>query len=142
MKQLSRKEQVARFIFEKPHSRTQDIAEGLYITESGVATLLKGLIEDEAVTRQKDGRFYRYTVTEAYIAESVSSEADCLAQEKRLLELRRLEQIAEQLEAKGLLRRASTVWAQLTGMQNSPLGVGLIAMRRNQCTRSLKCRNH
>lgn len=141
MKQLSRKEQIANFILENPSSRAQDIAEGLYITESGVSTLLKGLVEDEAVTRHKDGRFYRYTVTEAYLAEVESSEAESFAQQQRLLELRRLEKVAEQLEAKGFLRRAATVWAQLTGMQNSPLGVGLIAMRRNQCTRGLKCRH-
>ena len=139
MKQLSRKEQVARFIFEKPHSRAQDIAEGLYITESGVAVLLKGLIEDEAITRSKDGRFYRYTVTEVYIAEVVLGEAESHVQEQRILELRRLEQVAEQLEARGLRRRAATVWAQLSGMQNSALGVGLIAHRRNQCIRSMKC---
>ncbi|MCI5275838.1 hypothetical protein OM265_08630 [Escherichia albertii] len=135
---LSRRARVANFIHLNPGASSPFIAESLNITSRECNAVLSRLTNEGKLIREECGFKKTYRTPGNYIPVVESNNYEKFPVVHNVSEIRRVEEQVATLEKRGLWRRAQTLLAELSAMQNSASGVGLIALRRNRCVRNMR----
>lgn len=135
--QAERQKLIAKYLLSNPNSSVLEISEELALTDRSVRYAVATMINEEKLTRirgERDNRVFLFSVSTWY-AEEITNEGKTSPIDDNKKLCRSLEQTALELEARGFWRRAATVWAELSAIQQTGAGVGVIANRRNTCVR-------
>lgn len=137
---IERQKAVAHYLLENPQASPAQISEALCLTDRATRYIIGVMTESGMILRTRnaiDGRCHHFVLSGWYADELLNGPAP---EPEEPGQLRQLESTATQLEKRGLWRRAATVWAELSRLQNTVTGVATIASRRNRCIRSARAR--
>ena len=132
---FERQKAVAHYLLENPQASPEQISEALCLTDRATRYIIGVMTESGMILRTRnavDGRIHNFIVSDWYADELVNGPAPDPTEHGHL---RQLEATANQLESRGLWRRAATVWAELSRLQKTVTGVAMVASRRNRCIR-------
>lgn len=130
---FERQKAVAHYLLENPQASPVQISEALCLTDRATRYIIGVMTERGMILRTRnavDGRIHNFIVNDWYASELINGPAP-----EAIGKDRQLEATANQLESRGLWRRAATVWAELSRLQKTVTGVATIASRRNRCIR-------
>ncbi|WP_333497536.1 PerC family transcriptional regulator [Kluyvera sp. CHPC 1.2972] len=130
---FERQKAVAHYLLENPQASPVQISEALCLTDRATRYIIGVMTERGMILRTRnavDGRIHNFIVSDWYASELIDGPAPAALGKDR-----QLEATANQLESRGLWRRAATVWAELSRLQKTVTGVATIASRRNRCIR-------
>ena len=137
---IERQNAVANYLFDNPQASPAEISEALCMTDRATRYIVSLMVNNGMIIRTKniiDGRCHRLALSDWYADELAHGPA---TEPAAFNQLRQLEATATQLEQRGLWRRAATVWAELSRMQQTVTGVAMIATQRNRCIRTARAR--
>ncbi|EPO2591175.1 hypothetical protein ACT8MX_003327 [Escherichia albertii] len=135
---LSRRARVTNFIHLNPGASSSFISKSLNITNRECIASLSHLTNEGKLIKEVCGLKKTYHTPANYIPIIENNDLEKAPPLYSVSEIRRVEEQVAQLEKRGLWRRAQTLLAELSAMQNSASGVGLIALRRNRCVRNAR----
>lgn len=130
---FERQKAVAHYLLENPQASPVQISEALCLTDRATRYIISVMTESGMILRTRnavDGRIHNFIVSDWYASELINGQVpEAIGKDQQL------EATANQLESRGLWRRAATVWAELSRLQKTVTGVAMIASRRNRCIR-------
>lgn len=127
-KTLTQKEQVAVFVRYQPNCAVGDVSEALDMAGGTAGRLLRELSDEGVIVRLRDSVQYTYrSVPHADIPDVI---LPCMVEKSDPVRMRAAEQKAQELEERGLWRRAAAVYSDMFGIAGSAVEVARIAKRR------------
>ena len=130
---FERQKAVAHYLLENPQASPVQISEALCLTDRATRYIIGVMTESGMILRTRnavDGRIHNFIVSDWYASELINGPVpEAIGKDQQL------EATANQLESRGLWRRAATVWAELSRLQKTVTGVAMIASRRIRCIR-------
>ncbi|EIS4806096.1 hypothetical protein ACSD30_000772 [Escherichia coli] len=130
---------VAYFVYKHPNSTPTFIAGSLDIKTDLCRSALYNLLSQGKLTKKKVGKRFAYSTVPDFIP-LATERTETTNKKYTQSQIDNVEKKIAELESRGFMRRAESLLAQLSAMQNSSSGVGLIALRRNECIRKLRSR--
>lgn len=137
---IERQNAVANYLLDNPQASPAELSEALCMTDRATRYIVSLMVNNGMIIRAKnvvDGRCHRLALSSWYANELVNGPVKGLTV---CNQLQQLEITATQLERRGLWRRAATVWAELSRLQQTVTGVAAIASQRNRCIRTARSR--
>ncbi|MEM0567568.1 PerC family transcriptional regulator [Salmonella enterica] len=133
---LTSKDRIANFVYYNPRAPLSAITESAFLgNNNSCSCILSKLIKEGKVIRERHKKISLFSAAPGYVP---VVDQDALPPKHSPAEIQRIEQRIADLEARGMWRRASTLLAELSVMQSTAQGVGLVAHRRNQCIRKMR----
>ncbi|MBH0365761.1 hypothetical protein PL246_09765 [Salmonella enterica] len=135
---LTCKDKIANYVYHNPRSPLSVItdASGLDNTCSASGVLSRPIKEGK-VFRERQGRISVFSATPGYVP---VIDWDSIPPKYSVSEKQAIEEKITELESRGMWRRAATLLAKLSCMEDTAHGVAIIALRRTLCVRNLRDR--
>ncbi|POP42368.1 hypothetical protein CHU32_03805 [Superficieibacter electus] len=135
---LSRKDTLANYLFFNPHTTITVLTEISDCEDyNSCSGLLSKLIKEGKVVRERKNNVSFYSSAPGY---TPVIDNDSLPAKYTQAEIKKVEEEVIRLQERGFWRRASTLLAELSMMQNTAQGVGVVAVWRNSCARSARAK--